>query len=211
MWGPGYPRSSPPAPGAPLCPRTRPEPGGHLFAPSRERALPLSAQRGRPRQLPGKARQPDAPGPPASDAKGARSGDPQPPGVGPGRAALTARPAPPPAAGRPPPRAPRAQRPSGALTERRSRSVAAMASSAPGPRAGARTGRDADNPAAGRAPPGRLRLNGSNLATSWKLPLAAAAAAGEAAEPPPPAGPALRPARPRAQPEPPRGLPGSPR
>lgn len=68
-----------------------------------------------------------------------------------------------------------------------------MASSAPGGRAGASTrGRDGDEPAAGRAPPGRLRLNGSNMATSWKLPLAAA---GEAAEPPPPppAGPASPP------------------
>ncbi|XP_049724155.1 translation initiation factor IF-2-like [Elephas maximus indicus] len=59
---------------------------------------------------------------------------------------------------------------------------------------GKRRGRDGDEPAAGRAPPGRLRLNGSNMATSWKLPLAAAAA-GEAAElpPPPPAGPASPP------------------
>lgn len=58
---------------------------------------------------------------------------------------------------------------------------------------GERRGRGGDEPAAGRAPPGWLRLNGSNMATSWKLPLAAAA--GEAAEraPPPPAGPASLP------------------
>lgn len=57
---------------------------------------------------------------------------------------------------------------------------------------GDRRSRGGDEPAAGRAPPGRLRLNGSNMATSWKLPLAAA---GEAAEPapPPPAGPASLP------------------
>lgn len=56
---------------------------------------------------------------------------------------------------------------------------------APGPRRG-RAG-------CGTRSPGRLRLNGSNMATSWKLPLAAAA--GEAAEraPPPPAGPASLP------------------
>lgn len=110
----------------------------------------------------------------------------------------------------PAPRASRAPRPSTALTEKRSRSVAAMASSAPGGRAGASTrGRDGDKPAAGRAPPGRLQLNGSNMATSWKLPLAAAA--GEAAEPPPPppAGPAS-PSGPAtsAAPAPPLGLPG---
>lgn len=63
---------------------------------------------------------------------------------------------------------------------------------------GERRGRGRDEPAAGRAPPGRLRLNGSNMATSWKLPLAAAA--GEAAEPapPPPAGPASLPLGPSA-------------
>lgn len=64
---------------------------------------------------------------------------------------------------------------------------------------GERRGRGGDEPAAGRAPPGRLRLNGSNMATSWKLPLAAAA--GEAAEPapPPPAGPASLPGSAPAQ------------
>lgn len=64
---------------------------------------------------------------------------------------------------------------------------------------GDRWGRGGDEPAAGRAPPGRLRLNGSNMATSWKLPLAAAA--GEAAEPapPPPAGPASLPGSAPAQ------------
>lgn len=78
---------------------------------------------------------------------------------------------------------------------------------------GERRGRGGDEPAAGRAPPGRLRLNGSNMATSWKLPLAAAAA-GEAAEPapPPPAGPASLPGSAPAQ-RTPRGWDrrGSPR
>lgn len=62
-----------------------------------------------------------------------------------------------------------------------------------------RRGSGEDERAAGRAPPGRLRLNGFNMATSWKLPLAVAA--GEAVEPapPPPAGPASLPCSAPAQ------------
>lgn len=208
MWGSGgsriLPPPAPPAPGAPVCPRTWPEAARYLFAPSREGGLPLVRPSGAP--------PPDAPGPQARAAKSPLGCPQAGPASRPGRAELTTRLAPPascraapsqrPA---PPARAAAQQGPhrealqvSGRHGELRTRRAGR----------GEHPGRDGDQPAAGRAPPGRLRLNGSNMATSWKLPLAAAA--GEVAEPPPPppAGPASPPGPATSAARAPLGRPG---
>lgn len=108
-WGSEVFGSSSLAPGASVCPRTWTEPGGYLFAPCRERGLPLlrpSAETLPAAQQDAAARRPAPPG--------SRCEEPAP--APPSRRGVEARPRgadspsrPRPAAGRPPPRAARAR------------------------------------------------------------------------------------------------------
>lgn len=148
---------------------------------------------GRARQLPGEEPPPTPQGP-RRTLRRARSGVPGPAGRrGPPRGADSPARAPA-AAGRPLP-APRAPDPRARAAQPGPHREALQVRGRHGElRRGGRAGRAA-GPRRGRAGCGtrsarRLRLNGSNMATSWKLPSAAAAERSSGAAPTPPAGPA---------------------